>query len=338
MPVVLLRTKYIKIEPAAAAIIMAFGIFFIGAMEYFPAVDTRIGKIGAYLLILIWIIIYSLLSWQFFQRDFFRAYIGHPVQTFTIGTWIAGVSVLCTVLLKYFPQASAIIALMALLNMSLWCLFFILCIRNFIVLMKQRYPVDGVLLLSTVGIQSIVISLNELYSFIPESISMSIIIIGIVFYLISFFYIIRYYHKNKWTLKDNWANTNCIIHGALSITGLAWLTVFPQTSAFVQAFWWVTFMLVIIIEMIEVVRMISRVRYYGIGHGLGKYHVSQWSRNFTFGMFFAFTWAYVNVFPTEMITWQQGVLAIWVWFVVIFLFIETCLFLLAKGSLLVKKM
>src|SRR5699024_9909366 len=106
----------------------------------------------------------------------FTTYLRHPVQTFTIGTWIAGVSVLCTVLLKYFPQASAVIALMALFNMSLWCLFFILCIRNFIILMKQTYAVDGVLLLSTVGIQSIVISLNELYSFIPEKLSMSIIV------------------------------------------------------------------------------------------------------------------------------------------------------------------
>src|SRR5699024_3291045 len=111
---------------------------------------------------------------------------------------------------------------------------------------------------------------------------------------------------------DNWANTNCIIHGALSITGLAWLTVYPQTSSFIQMFWWLTFILVIIIEIIEVVRMISRIRHYGLGHGIGIYHVSQWSRNFTFGMFFAFTWAYIRIFPAEMSSWQQEVLTIWV--------------------------
>src|SRR5690606_34734493 len=39
----------------------------------------------------------------------------------------------------------------------------------------------------------------------------------------------------------------------------------------------------------ECLRAVLRIRRYGLSRGIGVYHVSQWSRNFTFGMFYAFT-------------------------------------------------
>ena len=47
--------------------------------------------------------------------------------------------------------------------------------------------------------------------------------------------------------------------------------------------------LFLVIEGIEVLRAIARVRHHGVGLGLLSYDVSQGSRNFTFGMFYAFT-------------------------------------------------
>src|SRR5690625_8044484 len=61
------------------------------------------------------------------------------------------------------------------------------------------------------------------------------------------------------------------------------------TSLSISIFWLVVFLLVILIESTEVVRAISRIRLYGWNEGIFHYLITQWSRNFTFGMFYAFT-------------------------------------------------
>ncbi|PKR84800.1 hypothetical protein [Heyndrickxia camelliae] len=45
----------------------------------------------------------------------------------------------------------------------------------------------------------------------------------------------------------------------------------------------------IIVEGIEIARSIQRIKRYGWKKGLWIYHTSQWARNFTFGMFLAFS-------------------------------------------------
>lgn len=324
----LLNKKYIRIEPAAAAIIMAYGICFIGVIEYFPTIDNKIGMIGALSLIALWLIIYTLLSWQFFQADFFRKYMPHPVQTFTIGTWIAGVSVLCNVLLKYFPNQTGIIYTIGIFNSLLWIAFCIICIRNFITLSKMNIRIDGAILLSTVGIQSVVILLHEITGGIPPIIAIFAISIGILFYITSITLISRSYTQNKWNMADHWANTNCIIHGALSITGLAIVTANIPAPTLIIIIWYVTFILLLFVESMEIVRIIKRINRYGIRHGLFTYHVSQWSRNFTFGMFFAFTWKMLQTPSIPLIVWQKELLAFWVWVVICMLCFQTVLFIL----------
>src|SRR5699024_7415582 len=86
-------TNHKRIEPASGAIIMANGIFLIGTVEAFPLLDSQLGKYLAFMLLVAWIIIYALLTIQFFHRHFLIPFIQHPVQSFAIGTWIAGVSV-----------------------------------------------------------------------------------------------------------------------------------------------------------------------------------------------------------------------------------------------------
>src|SRR5690625_7907900 len=89
-----------NIEPASGAIIMANGIFLMGAVEAFPLLDILLGKYLAFILLIVWMVIYIKLSIQFFRRDFLISYLRHPVDSFTIVTWIAGVSVLCNLLLS----------------------------------------------------------------------------------------------------------------------------------------------------------------------------------------------------------------------------------------------
>lgn len=324
MFLLLLKGTYKKIEPASGAIIMANGIFLIGAVEAFPTLDIQLGKYLAFMLLIAWIVIYKSLSVQFFHRDFLIPFIKHPVNSFTIGTWIAGVSVICNVFLKYFPGILLATQAMAILNTFLWLFFLVNCFYNFKQLSfdHTEYPVHGAILLSTVGTQSIMVLLNNVFFQLPTYFATSVIILGIIFYLAGMIFIGRRYIRQKgWNLEDDWANTNCIIHGALSITGLAIVTTNTFTPAFIAVFWVIVFLLLVIVEIIEVIRAIKRCRLYGWNKGIFSYDVSQWSRNFTFGMFYTFTLVMHHNPFYSMSDWlynfQEGVMAFWAWVVLV---------------------
>ena len=50
------------IEPASAAIVMALGIFLLGTIEAFPLLDVYLGRFLAAILLILWLVIYSLLT------------------------------------------------------------------------------------------------------------------------------------------------------------------------------------------------------------------------------------------------------------------------------------
>src|SRR5699024_12822841 len=77
-------TNYKRIEPASGAIVMANGIFLIGTVEAFPLLDVQLGKFFDFMLLIVWIIIYSLLLIQFFHRDIFFHFIQLTFLSFAI--------------------------------------------------------------------------------------------------------------------------------------------------------------------------------------------------------------------------------------------------------------
>ncbi|WP_100011450.1 hypothetical protein [Lentibacillus sediminis] len=329
----LLKGSYKKIEPASGAIIMASGIFLIGAVEAFPFLDVVMGKFLAFLLLIAWIVIYKSLSVQFFHRDFLFPFLKHPVKSFAIGTWIAGVSVLCNVFLKYFPGMLMLTQAIALLNTLLWIFFLINCFYNFKQLLVDHadYPTHGVLLLSTVGTQSIMVLLNNVFFQLPVYFAESVILLGLLFYVAGILLIGKRYIRQKgWNLADDWTNTNCIIHGALSITGLAVVTTNTFSPGTVAAFWYVVLALLVAVEILEVVRGIRRVQFYGWNKGIFTYHVTQWSRNFTFGMFYTFTLVMQNnplyAVSARLSLFQERFMAVWAWVVFLALAAEIVLY------------
>jgi len=318
----LLEGDFKRIEPASGAIVMANGIFLIGAVEAFPFLNDQLGKYFAFLLLINWIVIYKRLSVQFFHRDFLIPFIKHPINSFAIGTWIAGVSVLCNVFLKYFPSILIVTQAMAIFNTFLFLFFLGNIFYNFkqLIFDHQDYPVHGILLISTVGTQSIVVLLNNVLFQLPSYFSTTIIILGFIFYVVGIILIVRRYVNEKgWTLVDDWTSTNCIIHGALSITGLAIVSANTFTSSFVIVLWMIIFMLLVIVEMIEIVRAILRIKRYGWNKGVLNYHITQWSRNFTFGMFYTFTlYMHENPLydiPVRLQYFQEVFLSFWAWIV-----------------------
>lgn len=336
----LLRGSYKKIEPASGAIIMANGIFLIGAVDAFPVLDIQLGKYLAFILLVAWVIIYKDLSIQFFHRDFLLPFIQNPVNSFVIGTWIAGVSVLCNVFLKYFPEILLMTQAMAILNTLLWLFFLANCFYNFKQLLfdHKDFPVHGAILLSTVGTQSIIVLLNNVFFQLPSYFSESVIILGFIFYMAGIMLIANRYLRHKdWNLADDWANTNCIIHGALSITGLAIVTTNTFTPAFVIYFWIVVFILLLAVEAIELARAVMRVKKYGWNEGIFTHHITQWSRNFTFGMFYTFSLVmqqnpYYPV-PDLLYNFQLSFMAFWAWIVLLTILFEIAIFLKARLTL-----
>lgn len=333
----LFQHDYKRIEPASGALVMACGIFLIGAIEAFPLLHVHLGKWLAFVLLLVWVFIYKRLSVQFFQREFLVPFLMHPVNSFAIGTWIAGVSVLCNVFLAYFPAILIITQAMAVFNTFLFLFFVVNIVHNFKRLLwdDQHYPVHGIVLISTVGTQSIIVLLHNVFPTLPTSISVVIIVLGICFYLIGIFLIIRRYVRQKhWTLVDDWTNTNCIIHGALSITGLAIVSSNTFSVLFVVCLWWLIVGLLIVVEALEIVRACLRVKLYGFKKGIYNYHISQWSRNFTFGMFYTFTlYMHRNPFypiPEKLQHFQEVFIGYWAWLVLLALVIQISVYLTDK--------
>ncbi len=327
------------IDPSSAAIIMANGIFLLGVIQAFPSFDQHFGKVLALFLFIGWLLIYQALTKQFFRREFLLPFIKHPVQSFSMGTWIAGVSVLCNVWIKYFPEMLWLMKVFALFNTFLWFLFLINCLYHFkkLFVENRNYSVHGVILLSTVGTQSTVILLNKTFLEFPVYLEQAMIIIGLLFYLICIGFITnRYLKRRNWTLVKDWSNTNCIIHGSLSITGLAMVTTHTFLPVSILCLWFLVLFMFIIVETIEIIRAIQRVKFLGFKRGLFSYDISQWSRNFTFGMFYAFTYA-LHTNPTYHLLnglweFQQSFLSVWCWVVLIVLLTELGLYAKEKGS------
>ncbi|RDY71106.1 hypothetical protein DXT76_09060 [Halobacillus trueperi] len=315
------------INPAAGAIVMAIGIFLYGAWRQF----FTNGAVVSGLYLLLTLIIYLMLIRQSLQKGFWKPFLSNPVNSFVIGSWVAGLAVLSQVILKYLERVQFLVIGIAGLNTLLCLFFFFLCLFNFkkLWLRPTFHHIHGVILLSTVSIQSLVITWANLFPGIPTTMVASLIIMGILIYLnCSALLFIRY--KNKtWAITDDWTNTNCILHGALSITGLAAVSTGVFSSFLVTSLWWFVLGILLVVEGMELVRAYLRVKKLGWHKGVCTYHVSQWSRNFTFGMFYAFTMVMLEspLYTSVFSDFQQWFLYLWGWVVAIALIYELILWI-----------
>lgn len=318
-----------EIHPASGAILMALGIFLYADVEAFPLIEQNVGW---RLLIGVWLISLGLLSTlvpQFSRKEWREMVLHHPVRFFAIGTWIAGIFVLCQVTLKYFPESFHVIQVLDILNTFLCFLFLGGSLIHFNALLKKQSTssIHGIILLSTVTTQALVVTWAKMFS-IPSEVLMFGVILGGLFYLCGVWCLsYRYMCGKNWSLKEDWKNTNCIIHGALSITGLALVST-QAVSAIVISLLWIAVLLVLLsVETIEIARGVKRVQAYGWRKGLFTYDVSQWSRNFTFGMFYAFSMAMPDT--QSSITFidhlQHHFLLLWSWVVLLLLCVEVFL-------------
>lgn len=314
---------------AAGAVVMAIGIFLYSAMQQFAI--YAYGEVFAFILAAVWLITVLSILATLHDHSFRKKYLDDPVQLFAIGTWVAGTSVLGNVIYQFSLDLGIFPYVMGALNILLymWYLYHVFPAFFKIYRSDAKNHVHGVLLLSTVGTQSIVLLLYNIFRhLLPDWGNRGLIVFGIVLYGIGFYLIIRrYLFQWNWNIADDWKNTNCIVHGAISITGLAAVTtgVFGYWFEFLLWMWVIVFF--VIVEAIEVYRAVVRIKKYGIFQGIGSYDVSQWSRNFTFGMLYAFTANFQVVGGSLFVPLRHAIVVFGPWVVFLFLIIEILIFL-----------
>ncbi|WP_344342070.1 hypothetical protein, partial [Streptomyces rhizosphaericus] len=174
------KGKLHVINPATATFVMAIGIFLFSAVDAFSVQEIFSNTLTiAYLVCGIGI--YALLILQIFRRGFLLPFLKNPVNSFVTGSWIAGIATLCDVALKYFPLFGTLVQIVILLTSILWGGFVILYLYQFRQLYKnyQTYTIHGVILLSTVATQSIVIAWLQVFPLVPKHVIVGMIGLGV---------------------------------------------------------------------------------------------------------------------------------------------------------------
>ncbi|WP_102026248.1 hypothetical protein [Salirhabdus sp. Marseille-P4669] len=286
--------KKIYVPSSAMAAVMSLGITIQGVLFHFAddIVDPTIfSKLITMLIVSIWFVFFYSYLLAGFQRKFIALYYSNPINRFGIGTWIAGTSISTILFSKQFESISFIAELVTYMNILLWLGYIAISVIAFKEIIQQNLikNVHGILLLTTVSTQSIVLLLHTIFQHIPIFITYSLISTGILFYILSAVLILNRYIRNKWKIEQDWNNTNCILHGALSISGLACVVSNVITMNLILALWYLVLFVFLVVESFEIVRMIKRIKQYGWGKGIFTYEISQWSRIFTFAMFYTFT-------------------------------------------------
>ncbi|MCM3694124.1 hypothetical protein [Neobacillus niacini] len=311
------------------AIVMAIGIVTQGVLLNYFGIQFFQHLFGKILCII------SLSLWFAFISSFFIAtlngkfkviHYSNVINRFGIGTWVAGTSISGILFYKQFSHWGFISVIIAFINIVLWFIYIGISVKAFIEISRTKsyQNVHGILLLTTVSTQSIVLLLNTVFNEFPDIINLSLLIIGFCFYLVCVFFIFSRYFNYSWSIQKDWNNTNCILHGALSISGIACLVTGIISIDIIRWIWRAAFIIFIAVEAMELSRLFRRIKHYGYKEAIFIYDVTQWSRVFTFAMFYTFTALFhTQIFIDSFVI--ESILKIGVWVVIILLLIELML-------------
>ncbi|HZS84474.1 MAG TPA: hypothetical protein VFA50_16490 [Stellaceae bacterium] len=278
---------------AAGAIVMAGGIFGAAALQRIPDFGAAATAPLAIALAVVWTVIAAMIL-RSLASGRLAAHTRSPVGSFAICTWVAGTMVLARMAMLSAPAALILAKALFFIGLGIWLWFLPLAFRNLRIIAARGESArpNGIVLLSTVGTEAIALIALRLFPGVPDIrwAAAGFMAFGAGFYLAGLVLILRRYAEDRaWHLADEWPNANCILHGALSITGLtaAASGLFaPQPLA---AFWIGDLAVFAAVETVEAARSIERIRQLGWWRALLVYDTSQWARNFTFGMFYAFS-------------------------------------------------
>jgi hypothetical protein len=290
------------LPPGASAAVMAVGIFALAALPALPG--------GAALrqpLALAVLVLWALLALRFATawRNGDDPRLRPPMARIAVGTWIAGTAVTAALVAAAVPGWTPLAAPLVAVALALWPWYLLLvaaAVRQ--VAGDARQPVTGSVLLVTVATQSTAL-LCVIFTRPPAlpDLMVALVALGTAAYLAGAALMVRaWLHAPRWRLDEDWHNSNCILHGAVSITGLAAILSGAVPAPVCLALWLFAATMFAAVESIEIARLVLRLRRHGWRRGVLCYDTSQWARNFTFGMFYALTRNYLARFSAPSIT------------------------------------
>jgi hypothetical protein len=332
------RSVTIGLPTAVGAPIMAFGIFGVAALQHLP---------GGPLLTVPWTAAVAL-AWSALAlmllaaawRSGLAFHTAPLLGSFAIGTWVAATAVVARLLMMAAPGALWLARSLFLMSGVLWLGFLPLALRNLwrLAVRGEGNP-SGVILLTTVATQALALIALRLF---PDAARLRLvadagIAFGALAYIAGLVLMLRLYAGARgWRIARDWDNSNCILHGALSITGLAATASGIVAAGDLVALWTAAAIAFVLVEAVEAMRLVARIRAFGWRRGLWAYDTSQWARNFTFGMFYAFTLAFAQRVPLlaahpVLGVVRAGVAAYGQYVVLLLVLLETLLLLSAAG-------
>lgn len=288
---------------AAPAMVMALGIFLLFACRFLLV--AALGEDGAegWLRVLSW----GLMAWAavlvlLFADQMLRdrkVLWDKSMEHFAIGTWVAGTSVLSGVVKLISPRATILISAVA---WALWLLYMV-WFSGLVRRTDLRGRINGTAFLTTVATQSLVVGTLRAWPGIDTSVLPALIamnILGFGFYLVHFYMI--WIAVGARRQIESWVPQNNITHGALSITLLAIEQIARSSGAYrsvlgpwIEALWVVTALLLVMLAAVELALLLSGRK------DLLQFKMANYSRNFTYGMFFACTFQGAHLLPGSLI-------------------------------------
>lgn len=324
-----------SIPTTSGSIVMAMGILFAGIISTMPFFTTTMGQGLVIVLSSIYGIIISRFLLDLKKKIFFENHLKDPINSFTIGTWVAATSII--VLNIHYFSTRFVIESWVLYSIALiiWCVYLGIVVRNYIVIMRDPTylkKVQGAILLPSVATQSLVIVGTTLFKTdLPVEVELGMVGIGFILYMVSIILMILSFTKRtiNYTIL-NWENTNCIIHGALSSAGFVLCLNNSSLGKWLVYYWLFVSVIVLLVEWFELSRSIMRIKNLGIEKGIFVYHPSQWSRNFTLGMYVNFTNHLPNITLFESV--RSTVVTVGKYLVFILFVVEVLLYMKNKLS------
>ncbi|MGB7097515.1 MAG: hypothetical protein WBD95_01940 [Xanthobacteraceae bacterium] len=286
MPIKLLG----KPAPAIGAIVMAGGSFGAASLQQLPGGAAMTRPLTA-LLAVTWLAIgFAILREA--RKSGMSVFTDPLIASFGIGTWVAATMVLARMINLAMPETFWMARIFFVLGFALWVWFIPRALANLVRLAArpELHP-NGIILLSTVATQAVAVLAFRLFPGVSaiHSTAVALLGLGIAFYVVALCLVLRRYAEwERWRIATDWDNTNCILHGAISITGVAAVVSGLFTTSSLLALWLCDIVVFVLVELIDTAHLAARLREFGCRRGLLVYDTSQWARNFTFAMFYAF--------------------------------------------------
>ncbi|MGL5742981.1 MAG: hypothetical protein ACRCXC_10845 [Legionella sp.] len=148
----------------------------------------------------------------------------------------------------------------------IWMIYMVMSSYNlWLILFKQLKLHTGIILLPTVATQSVVLITYSLFAnTLPSLLYQTLIVLGYFFYAIGLFLILtRTFVYPHHTIILSWHHTNSIIHGALSISGLASVSTHALNDTVIISTWFLATGFLILNEGISVIKGIYRLKLSG---------------------------------------------------------------------------